>query len=342
MRCNSLVLLGLCALLALPHAAWAAGAGGQQGWPWEHFPSRQWSLQQLDPIKSYPDWHPSSVKFDPYFEAEQTFGATYAITTCKVYDTLYFAVAYYSNDGNVYLLKRPLKGTNGQQITLTWPLPMTSDEGVSRLLVLKREPSSADLQLLLVNPVSPAGPVANVLAEQWLGREPGRTGPLPWEDLAKLPVAVPSGFTYGAWPVCRVWLLADLSLAAKDCSAATDCLANFVLDEYGPAGRWQLDWSKQFSIGCELSPGGYTSAMLALEGEAQADFTGGGVPDLVVECNGMRINNTVEAANLDHGVQHFYIDLGHSLQTGENQLSIRMNAPSGGILQLGSVELWVR
>jgi hypothetical protein len=333
-------ILGLLAVWALPWAVQAA-ALPYPALDWEQFPERQWSLQQLDAVALYPDWDPSAFKFETYQETEQNFGAYYGVAACQVYDPLLIAVVYYCTDGRVYLAQEPLQLVAGQRITITWRLPV-QDAGVSRLMLLAKQPNSSDWTAMLANPVKPAGPVKHLVAEQWLGRQAPQYTRLPWESLLRTTPDPPAGFMYGSWPTCRAWLEPDLNLASKDCWVKTTCPANFSIDEFGPAGRWQLDWSNEFSFGYQLPPGPVASAVVLLTGRAKADFTGAATPQVELEINGWRVDTPAEQLISSSGLQQYYADVSQYIQAGWNTTTMRLNAAGGGILQMESVELWVR
>lgn len=340
MKHNWVFMLAGLAAWAFPCAVWAA-ALPYESLAWETFPDRQWYLEEYDPAGMYPDWDPSALKFESYLEAEQDFSVLYGIATCQVYDPLLIAVVYYCTDGKVYIAHQPMQLVVGQSITLTWQLP-AQDQGVSRLLLLAEMPRDEDWHALLLNPVEPAGPVSNIVAEQWLGRQSAKYQTLPWESISRFIQEPPTGFSYGDWPACRAWAESDLSIASKDCAVQSSCQINYNIDEFGPVGRWQLDWSGQLTLVYQLAGEAASDAILLILGRPKTDFTGSGMPDLEIEINNWRLTDEIEQTTLEEGLQQYYVNAGHYMQEGWNTIEVRVSATGGGILQVDSIDLWVR
>ena len=309
--------------------------------PWEQFPDRQWSLEKYDPAVTYPNWDPSAFRFESYAEAEQSFGLDYGLAACQVYDPLWIAAVYYSPDGNAYISHEPLPLATGQRITLTWQLP-PRENGISRLILLSSQPVQEDWFALLANPLAPTAPQVALVTEQWLGRKPVQLAQLPWVSSQRSLFQPPADYDTGSWPVCRAWLQPDLTIATKDCWVQTDAQPGFILDEYGPAGRWALDWSSEFRLGCQLYPATVMDAVLVLTGKAKPDFTGAGLPEIDLTANGWEIQRVELETSLANSLQQYRVEVGQYLQAGDNTFSVRINAVTGGILQLDNMELWIR
>lgn len=312
--------------------------------PAQQFPERNWSLEKFDPWQHYPSWQPEMLEVaSAYQEAEPNRTETWATVACRSYGPLLLAVVYYSTDGNCYLAQEPLPVASGQLAALSWQLPRQESAGVSRLMALEQ---NYDRQLWLeacANPVSPPRPVAGLVAERWFGRQPPQYGTLPWEDTVRgLPVQ-PYGFNYGSWPACRAWLEPSLSLASKDCWVEFSGQQAYAIDEFGPLGRWQLDWNAQLDIGCQLAPERLvSSAGLLLHGEPGTDFGRPQLPELELEINGWYLNLLPSTISLGGGMQPYYVDVSQYIQPGWNEVSIRVNSSSDGVLLLDAVELWTR
>ncbi len=333
------VALVLAWLWALP---WTAHAGvlPHPALVWEEFPAREWSLDILDPATVYPDWQPASCKFESYYEAERSLGTGYGLATCQVFDPLLIAAVYYSPDGQVYLTQPPLPLAAGQRITLTWQLP-AQDEGVSRLMLLSTGLLQADWEAMLVSPTKQDAQWPGLVAEQWLGRRRKQLPQLPWVQASRALSQPPAGFENQNWPDYRAWLQTDLALATKDCWVETDAFPVYSIDEFGSSGRWALDWSSEFTLYCRVDYDSIYHAALILTGKPKADFIGASQPELELEVNGWSLSNLAEAATVN-GMQQYVAEVGQYLQQGENQLAVRLDAVSGGILHLESIELWVR